>query len=186
MTKRLVNKKEVSPLGKRVEQLISAANFKHIKDFEAAAGVRHDAIRRLCGGYVKNLPPDELQKVASTLKVSIEELFSANKNSSNTIPLNVATGAGDPCWFQVSSDEMYPTLKHGEFVLVDLSINQINGAGIYLLDKPSCVVFMRISQNHVTDKITLQVDNKLYDAAEETDVSKVKIRGKVLGKFQHL
>lgn len=189
MTRNTLNqgpKRDVSPLGRKLHQLIRAANYDYIKDFEKESGVRPDSIRRVIGGYTKSLPFSDLQKVATTLKISVQELMTGSADGEAIATCNLVPGAKEPCWYQVHSDEMSPTLKSGDNVLVDTGIRTVVEAGIYLLGTPSSTAFRRISHNPVTGKLRVEADNKTYSYVEEVDPEKLSVRGRVIGIFHRI
>lgn len=178
-------KKSVSPLGKRMYALMRAANFDHIKDFEKATGVRHDAIRRLIGGYTQTLPVSDMNKIAEYLKIPMRSLIS--EGDGEAIPGNtLVPGAVCPCWYEVRSDEMVPTLKAGDKVLVDVGVNNVQDAGIFLLETPNAMVFRRLSLNPLSGKICITVDNQTYSYREEVSADALNIKGRVIGVFQRI
>lgn len=183
--KRPTTKKEPSALGKRLAVLLQLSNFETIKEFEEKAGVRPDAIRRLIGGYKRNLSYAELQKVAAALKTTPQELCAAGDGESITTG-NLVPDAKEPCWFQVRSDEMLPTLRPGSFVLVDTGIKEISESGIYLLGTPSSSVFRRISFNPMSPVLHVDVDNKSYNYAEDIYAEKIKVEGRIIGVFERI
>lgn len=178
--------KKTSPLGRKMYMLIRAANFDYIKDFEQISGVRPDSIRRLIGGYTKSLPYPDLEKAAKALKISVNELMNDNGAENTISTASLVPGAINPCWFQVHSDEMLPTLKSGDNVLVDIGIRNFSGAGIYLLGLPHVPTFRRISLNPLNGRVKVNADNSTYDYSEETDISELQINGKVIGIFQRM
>lgn len=178
-------KKVATPLGKRLDALLKASNFKTIKEFEEKSGVRPDSIRRLIGGYKRKLSFEELQKVASALKMSPSELC-ASGDGEGISTTNLVPDAKEPCWFQVRSDEMMPTLRTGGFVLVDCAVKSVSESGIYLINTPTTQVFRRISVNPVTGNLYVDVDNKSYSYSEDVSVEKVQVAGRVVGVFQRI
>lgn len=182
MTKK---EKNVCPLGKKLASLIRAANYDYIIDFERASGVRPDSIRRLIGGYTKSLPAEDLVKVASTLKMTVPELFYTGDGESISTS-NLVPGSKNPCWFQIRSDEMAPTYLSGELVLVDTGIKSAIESGVYLVGNPSASAFRRISFNPINGMLHIDVDNKSYNYGEDISVDDLKIEGKVIGLFKRV
>lgn len=178
-------KKPVSPLGKRIYALMRAANFDHIKDFEKATGVRPDAVRRLLGGYTRVLPAEELNKIAAYLKIPMPALLSEG-DGEDISASNLVPGSVCPCWYEVRSDEMHPTLTAGNKVLVDVGVTSVQNAGIFLLETPSATVFRRLSVNPVSGKICVTVDNQAYSYREEVLPGTLNIKGRVIGVFQRI
>lgn len=178
-------KKPVSPLGKRIYAMMRAANFDYIKDFEKATGVRPDAVRRLVGGYTQTLPATDMTKIAEFLKIPMAALLSEGDGES--IPgSNLVPGAICPCWYEVRSDEMMPTLKAGDRVLVDVGVTNVENAGIFLLESPSAVIFRRLSFNPLSGNVCVTVDNQSYPYREDVPVDALKIKGRVIGVFQRI
>ncbi len=178
-------KKVTTPLGKRLDALLKASNFKTIKEFEEKAGVRPDCIRRLIGGYKRKLSFEEIQKVAAALKMSPAELC-ASSDGEGISTTNLVPDAKEPCWHQVRSDEMTPILRPGEFVLVDSAVKSVSESGIYLINTPTTQVFRRISVNPMTGNLHVDVDNKSYAYAEEVSADKIQVDGRVVGVFQRI
>nr|DAH13458.1 MAG TPA: peptidase [Caudoviricetes sp.] len=178
-------KKEPSALGKKLAVMLQLSNFETIKQFEEAAGIRPDAIRRLIGGYKRGLTYIELQKVATALKTTPQELCAAGDGESITTG-NLVPGAKEPCWFQIRSDEMLPTLHPGSFVLVDTGIKSVTESGIYLLGTPSSSVFRRISFNPLSPVLHVDVDNKSYSYSEDVYPEKIKVEGRIIGVFERI
>lgn len=174
--------KTVSPLGKKIQALIRAANFIYIKEFERVAGVRPDSIRRLIGGYTKSLPAAEMSKVAATLKISVNELMS-EQDGESILLTNILPDAKDPRWHKVISDEMAPALPLGSYVVVDIGAKEYVAAGIYLIGTPSASAFRRVSFNPLTGIYHVDADNKNYDYAQDVTAEELKIEGRVLGIF---
>ncbi|MBQ8465743.1 MAG: hypothetical protein IJ545_07030 [Alphaproteobacteria bacterium] len=174
--------KTVSPLGKRIQALIRAANYDYIKEFERIAGVRPDSIRRLLGGYTKSLPAPELSKVAATLKMSVEELLS-DSDGESVVLNNIVPEAKDPRWQKIRSDEMSPTLPLGSFVVVDMGAKEFVAAGVYLIGTPSASAFRRVSYDPITGLYHVDVDNKQYSYGQDIKAEELKIEGRVIGIF---
>jgi phage repressor protein C with HTH and peptisase S24 domain len=174
--------KTVSPLGKKIQALIRAANFDYIKEFERVAGVRPDSIRRLIGGYTKSLPAPELSKVAATLKMSVEEILS-DSDGENILLSNIVPEAKDPRWHKIRSDEMAPTLPLGSYVVVDTGAKEYVAAGVYLIGTPSASAFRRVSFDPIAGIYHIDVDNKNYNYAQDIKAEDLKIEGRVLGIF---
>lgn len=178
-------KKPVSQLGRKIYALMRAANFDYIRDFEKATGVRPDSIRRLIGGYAQNLPVTDLNKIAEYLRIPLRSLLSIGDGEE--IPgSNLVPDATCPCWYEVRSDEMMPTLKAGDRVLVDVGVNTVQNAGIFLVETPTTMVFRRLSLNPISNKICVTVDNQTYPYHEEVELGTLVIKGRVIGVFQRL
>ncbi len=178
-------KKEPTPLGKRIEALLKVSNFRTIREFEEKAGVRPDCIRRLIGGYKRKLSFDEIQKVATALKMSPSELVATGDGEAVSVT-NLVPDAKEPCWHQVRSDEMTPILRPGEYCLVDAGVKTVTEAGIYLIETPTSSVFRRISVNTMTGNLRVDVDNKSYGYSEDVTADKIKVIGRVVGVFQRI
>lgn len=178
-------KKPVSALGKKIYAMIHAANFNYIKDFEKASGVRPDSVRRLCGGYTQSLPYADLEKVAKCLHTTVQELYAAGDGES-IYTGNLVPGAAEPCWYEVRSDEMAPTFKSGDKVLVDAGVKQVKEAGVYLIGTTDSYAFRRMAPDILTGLAKVYVDNRSYAYAEEVPVDNLKIIGRVIGIFQRI
>lgn len=174
--------KTICPLAKRIQALIRAANYDYIKEFERAAGVRPDSIRRLLGGYTKSLPAPELSKVATTLRISVEELLS-DSDGESILLTNIVPEAKDPRWLKIRSDEMAPTLPLGSYVVVDMKAKDFVAAGVYLIGTPSASAFRRVSFDPLAGLYHVDVDNKNYSYAQDVKAEDLKIEGRVLGIF---
>ena len=74
---------------------------------------------------------------------------------------------------------MLPTLKQGDFLILDLSINNFINDGIYLIESSAGTFIKRIHQN-IDGNILITSDNIAYN--QETyfkkEVSEIKILGK--------
>ena len=177
----------ISPLGRRILGLIKNANFRFINEFERKTGVRKDSIRRLTSGYIQKLPIDDLQKVAKELKITVEELIGGSSIEDDiVVTSNLVAGSNNVSWYKIKTDEMHPTLSKGENVLVDVTINDVTDAGIYLIKFPNGTKSFRRFLYNSSGKLIVSVDNKAYMSGDEQKVNpkKISVCGRIIGKFQ--
>jgi len=76
-------------------------------------------------------------------------------------------------------DSMEPSIKDGDLLLIDRSVNQLQDEGIYVVTLDDMVLVKRILQS--IDAIILKSDNPLYDdqIIKNIDLEKVRIEGRV-------
>lgn len=79
---------------------------------------------------------------------------------------------------RVFGDSMEPTLKDGDWVLVDTSRNYIDSDGMFLIRMSSGLAVKRI-QNTITQDVVIKSDNKKYDNITAA-LSDITIIGKVI------
>ncbi|RME67349.1 MAG: S24 family peptidase, partial [Alphaproteobacteria bacterium] len=80
---------------------------------------------------------------------------------------------------QVDGDSMYPTLAHGDHVLVDSGQAQNLRDGIYVIRTQDSLQVKRISVNPATRRITVKSDNPAYDSWPDCDPGDLTIIGRV-------
>lgn len=79
---------------------------------------------------------------------------------------------------RVFGDSMEPTLKDGDWVLVDISRNFLDSDGLYLIKKTTALAVKRL-QTTVSGDILIKSDNTKYDTEREP-LSVIVIVGKVV------
>ena len=79
---------------------------------------------------------------------------------------------------RVFGDSMEGTLADGDWVLVDISRNYIDGDGLFLIRMSSGLAGKRI-QNTIGGKIVIKSDNKKYDNIESS-AEEIPVIGKVI------
>ena len=79
---------------------------------------------------------------------------------------------------RVFGDSMEPTLKDGDWVLVDISRNFLDSDGLYLIKKTTALAVKRL-QTTVSGDILIKSDNTKYDTEREP-LSVIVIIGKVV------
>lgn len=79
---------------------------------------------------------------------------------------------------RVFGDSMEGTLSDGDWVLVDISRNYIDGDGLFLIRMTSGLAVKRI-QNSIGGKIVIKSDNKKYDNIESS-AEEIPVIGKVI------
>ena len=84
---------------------------------------------------------------------------------------------------EVAGDSMEPTLRHGEKVLVDLSVTAMIGDGIYLLQDDDLLVVKRL-QRVIGSGILVRSDNPAY-ATYEVPQSKAQAL-RIVAQVRHL
>lgn len=80
---------------------------------------------------------------------------------------------------QVDGDSMYPTLAHGDHVLVDSGQTQNLRDGIYVIRTHDSLQVKRISVNPANGRIAVKSDNPAYDCWPDCDPSELTIIGRV-------
>jgi hypothetical protein len=83
---------------------------------------------------------------------------------------------------QMDSDDMEPTMRRGDPVLVDLGVTSMTAAGIYLLRSEHCYYFRRVEPLPGRDppELRLSCDNMRYQPST-VRLDKVSVRGRALG-----
>ncbi len=80
---------------------------------------------------------------------------------------------------QVEGDSMYPTLAHGDHVLVDTGQAQHLRDGIYVIRTHDSLQVKRISVNPVNRRISVKSDNAAYDSWPDCDPGELAVIGRV-------
>lgn len=159
--------------------------------------------RRLTHGW--------MDKIAVALGVDVTDLYKSPVGQSNmrqhhetgrlvVRPPPVANqnmGAGCPTVFalkpsrdnlqivSIESDEMNPTLRAGDAVLVDKSKIAPVPAGLFLISELAEPVIRRLRVNPLTNMASVSVDNAGYETYE-IEAHKVKILGRVIAHISQL
>ena len=81
----------------------------------------------------------------------------------------------------INNDSMLPTLKQGDLLILDLSINSFINDGIYLIETSAGAFIKRIHKN-IDGNILIKSDNIAYieETYYEKEVSEIKIIGKAI------
>ena len=78
----------------------------------------------------------------------------------------------------VTGDSMQPTVKDGDYIFTDISLNTFSGDGLYLILHNKNVLLRRLQQ--VADnEVLLICDNTNYKAVS-TPIKKIKVIGKIV------
>ena len=77
-------------------------------------------------------------------------------------------------------ESMLPTIKPGEFVLIDLSCKIPTSDGLYVLRNGEDLVVRRIQIDPVNNSIEVISDNKTYKSKFYPDFKTVSVIGRVL------
>lgn len=183
----MAKQRQISPLGIKIKSLMQLKGISTYIDLERSAGIENEAVRRVCGGIVQSVSFATLEKIAMALGVSVAELTSTHDVSASS--LNIAPNAINARWTNMQSDEMATTITPGHFMLIDYGVNEINSAGIYLIQPTGSgtSVLRRVELNAVNGgKVFLSCDNPKYRSEGDCDAKKLNIQGKVLGFYTPL
>ena len=87
-------------------------------------------------------------------------------------------------YVRVEDESMYPTLKVGDFIVVDLSIRLPHGPGIYLLEfANNSLAFRRLDEVSILDdtrlKVTVACDNPRF-RTQELPLERITILGRAI------
>ncbi len=85
----------------------------------------------------------------------------------------------------VEGDEMAPTLKTGDAVIIDKTKTAPVPAGLFLIEEMGVRVIRRIRVTLPDGQARVSCDNKAYEGYE-CEPSKVKIIGRVLGYISQI
>ena len=64
---------------------------------------------------------------------------------------------------EVSGDSMFPTVAHGDHILVDPTQTRIGTDGIYVIRKRDTIHVKRVTVNMGTDTVVIKSDNPVYE-----------------------
>lgn len=81
---------------------------------------------------------------------------------------------------QVAGDSMYPTLAHGDHVLIDMTRNAIDQEGIYALMWNDGLAVKRVTFVFRTRTLTISSDNPAHPTEEGVDPTDVTVVGRVV------
>lgn len=80
---------------------------------------------------------------------------------------------------RVKGDSMFPTIKDGDWVLVDISYLSPDSDGMFLLYLSTGLAIKRIQGTVITDEIIIKSDNPKYND-QNAKLTDIKILGKVI------
>ncbi|MCX8505269.1 MAG: S24 family peptidase [Alphaproteobacteria bacterium] len=82
---------------------------------------------------------------------------------------------------EIIGDRMSPSINHGDMVMIDMSTQNFQGDGVYVIAGNSQEIIMcRCLEKFGTRKLTLYYDNQAWPAQEISDPSQLNIIGKVV------
>ena len=81
---------------------------------------------------------------------------------------------------KVVGDSMEPTLRHGDFVLVDRSNEEFGHDGLYVLESHGVLQVKRVHRSQSSGLVTIISDNKVYPPEENQNPDEFRVRGRVL------
>ena len=175
---------KISDLAKRVKHYMDRKGYS-MAELERLAGVNKDVVRRLLGGHMQSTSPENVSKLAVALGITVHELLGLTAGL-DIGPINVAPDAGEPKWMPVGTDDMEPTLRSKDYVMADMSIKEVVGSGLYVLEvKKDDFVIRRVARTAMGKGMFVSFDNKdKYPPEGEFPPSKIKIAGKVIGVYE--
>lgn len=177
-------KKELSPIAIKMGILMEKRGFTSNRDLERAAGVPEGIVRKIRGGFVQKPNAINMSKIAKALGVSIDEFTGLSVDQLDiSSPVNVAAKAIRPQWFQIGDDEMWPTFKSGDFIMIDFGVNEIAGSGVYAVQTEDSFVIRRLSVNPFNEMVVMSRDNEKYSLEGEFKKQHIQISGKVIGHY---
>ena len=80
--------------------------------------------------------------------------------------------------FCISGDAMFPTLKGGDYVIADCSVQNFTSDGLYLIKSDTQFIIRRL-QKITANEVNLISDNTHYKSVS-TALKKLKIAGKII------
>jgi len=80
----------------------------------------------------------------------------------------------------VEGDSMYPTLAHGDQILVDTGDHLRLRDGIYVLRSEDALLVKRLSLNPIARRITIRSDNDAYPSWPDCDPDSITVIGRVV------
>ena len=81
----------------------------------------------------------------------------------------------------IIGDRMSPSVNHGDMVMIDMSTQNFQGDGVYVISGNSQEIIMcRCLEKFGTRKMTVYYDNQAWPAQEISDPSQLNIIGKVV------
>lgn len=81
---------------------------------------------------------------------------------------------------KVDGDSMFPTLNHGDDILIDTRSEQARRDGIYVLRNEGALLVKRVSINPATGLATVKSDNPLYETWENCPTERIDLIGRVI------
>lgn len=92
-----------------------------------------------------------------------------------------SSAASELSIIQVEGDSMYPTLSHGDDIMVDRSLagHRIHD-GIYVLRREDTLLVKRIAVHPSNKRLTISSDNPAYPSWPDCDPKSVEIIGRVI------
>lgn len=80
----------------------------------------------------------------------------------------------------VEGDSMFPTLAHGDQILIDTADRLRVRDGIYVLRVDEALMVKRLSLNPATRRLTIQSDNEAYPSWPDCDPAAIALIGRVV------
>lgn len=84
------------------------------------------------------------------------------------------------CVIEVDGDSMWPTLSHGDHVLVDMTQTMPRREGLYVFRRDDELQVKRVSPHPETGRLSLISDNPAYPTYDNIDPAKVNVLGRVI------
>ncbi len=84
--------------------------------------------------------------------------------------------------FRITGDSMFPTLKDGDYVFLDTSVNSLTSDGLYLIELPNGWHVRRLQQISSSECAVI-LDNAKYQSTT-CSLKKLKIIGKISFAFK--
>lgn len=81
---------------------------------------------------------------------------------------------------RISGDSMWPTLHHGDSVLVDMTVTAIGRDGIYVIRLGDEVQCKRCSRHPVSGALTIASDNAAYPTYQDVRPAGLSVLGRVI------
>ena len=117
------------------------------------------------------------KRVPGADSIPFRALMLAQLDVSDTASLAVCHAQGD---------SMMPTFGSGDLLLVDMSVQQVQRDGLYLVAVASGTHEKRISVNPVTGRLTLRSDNPLYPVWPDCPPDQVTVLGRIIWQGRRL
>jgi len=79
-----------------------------------------------------------------------------------------------------AGDSMEPTIRHGDMLLIDLSVDRVKDDAIYLVEKWGQLIVKRV-QRFISGKVVIRSDNPAYEeeTVEANETHLLRIAGRV-------
>jgi len=81
---------------------------------------------------------------------------------------------------RISGDSMWPTLHHGDSVLVDMTVTAVGRDGIYVIRVGDEVQCKRCSRHPVSGSLTIASDNAAYPTYQDVRPAGLSVLGRVI------